>query len=78
MLSRRGSDTNTLRVDRVLTGRADSPVTAVLSLKMFFIAHRAHAVCAGAPVESAAGGAKHRRLAVVSFLSHVSLLHTWN
>lgn len=53
----------------LLTRRANSTIT-VLPLKVFFVAHWAHAVCARIPVKSAASGTKHRHLATVSFLSH--------
>ena len=44
---------------------------------MFFIAHWTHAVRTRVSIKSAASGTKHRHLAVISFLSHVPLLHTW-
>lgn len=59
-----------------LTRWAYSTITTVLSLEMFFVAHGTHAICARVPVKSAASGTKHRHLAVISFLSHVPLLHT--
>lgn len=62
----------------LLTRWAYSTTATVLSLKMFFIAYRTHAICTRVSIKSAASGAKHRCLAVVSFLSHVLLLHTWN
>lgn len=59
-----------------LTRRAYSTTAAVLSLKVLFIAYRTHAVCTRIAIKSAASGAKHRCLAVISFLSHVLLLYT--
>ena len=62
----------------LLTRWAYSTIATVLSLKMFFIAYWTHAICTRVSIKSAASGAKHRCLAVISFLSHVLLLHTWN
>lgn len=61
----------------VLTRWTYSTITTVLSLKMFFVAFGTHAICARVSIKSAASGTKHRHLAVISFLSHVPLLHTW-
>lgn len=62
----------------LLTRWAYSTITTILSLKMFFIAYWTHAVCTRVSIKSAASGTKHRHLAVISFLSHVPLMHTWN
>lgn len=57
------------RVLGLLTRRANSTIT-VLPLKVFFVAHWAHAIGARIPVKSAASGTQHRHLATVRFLSH--------
>lgn len=62
---------------RLLTRWAYSTITTVLSLKMLFVAHWTHAICRRVSIKSAARGTKHRHLAVICFLSHVPLLHTW-
>lgn len=41
-----------------------------MSLQVFLVAHRAHAVGAGVTVETASHGAKHWHLGLVGLLSH--------
>lgn len=52
-----------------LTWRAGS-APSLLSLQVFLVAHRAHAVGAGVTVETASHGAKHWHLGLIGLLSH--------
>lgn len=45
-------------------------VTALLPRQVFLIAYRAHAICSGVAIETAAGGTKHGDRALVCLLSH--------
>lgn len=52
-----------------LTWRAGS-APSLLSLQVFLVADRAHAVGAGVTVETASHGAKHWHLGLIGLLSH--------
>lgn len=55
-----------------LTQRAEGThaVAALLPCQVFFVAHRAHAVCSGVAIETTTGGTKHGHRALVRLLGH--------